>query len=304
VSGEYWVLALALPGEPAAESGVVDALTNFAWEAGAVGVVEEGGGTQRLLAYFPAVAPAELLRARVAAYLEDLDALGMPVGRGEIVIEPLRDQAWADAWRAHFRPLRIGRRLLVAPPWEASAADRPDGGLPARVVVLIEPGRAFGTGGHASTHGCLELLERAIGECPVRRALDVGTGAGILAIAAARLGVSEVDAFDTDPDAVAAALANVERNGVSAAVRVRMASLDAWDGPPADLVLANLLGAAHVEHAARLARCVTDRGRLIAGGILAHEVPVVVGAFVPEGFRLVELTDRESWATLCLGRGI
>jgi ribosomal protein L11 methyltransferase len=170
-------------------------------------------------------------------------------------------------------------------------------------VVVIEPGRAFGTGGHATTRGCLELLERMLEAMPAARVLDVGTGSGILAIAAARLGAEDVRAIDVDPDAVAAALANAERNQVAARVRVSLGSFEAPPPPPADLVLANLLGATHVAAAPLLARCCAESGRLIAGGLLVHEAPAVVGAYVPEGFRLTELVEREGWASLALSRG-
>jgi ribosomal protein L11 methyltransferase len=168
---------------------------------------------------------------------------------------------------------------------------------------VIEPGRAFGTGGHATTRGCLELLERALLSSPARHALDVGTGSGILAIAAALLGVPEVRALDLDADAVAATAENAERNGVAARVRVECRALEDWTGPPADLVLANLLGAAHVARAGELGRSATAAGRLVAGGLLAHEVPAVVGAYVPEGFRLAEVAEHDGWASLLLARG-
>ena len=166
---------------------------------------------------------------------------------------------------------------------------------------MIEPGRAFGTGSHGSTRSCLELLERALEGGPVERALDVGTGSGILAIAAARLGVPSVVALDLDPEAVAAAAANAARNGVAGRVRVELGVLEAWAGP-APLVLANLLASALVAQAPALARCTAAPGRLIAGGLLVHEVPVVTASFVPEGFHLAEVAESEGWAALLLAR--
>src|SRR5262249_46370093 len=145
-------------------------------------------------------------------------------------------------WRAHFRPVPVGRRLLVCPPWEVPSPDLAGG----RLRVLIEPGRAFGTGAHGSTRSCLELLERAIAAAPVPHALDVGGGSGLPPLPPAGLGVSRVDAIDLDPDAVAAIAENARRNGVADRVHASVAAADAWDGPAAPLVLANLLAAAHV----------------------------------------------------------
>jgi ribosomal protein L11 methyltransferase len=195
VSDAYWVLSVALDAE------ATDAVANFLWELGAAGLVEDGGESPiRLRAFFPPDRHDADVVPRLDGYLADLRALAVPVGPGGVEVGRLPSEAWADAWRAYFQPLSIGRRLLVAPPWEV-----PDGPGEDRRLVLIEPGRAFGTGSHATTRGCLELLERALDRRPVAHVLDVGTGSGILAIAAAALGVPAVDALDIDPDAVSAA---------------------------------------------------------------------------------------------------
>jgi ribosomal protein L11 methyltransferase len=293
----YWELTVTLAAS-AAETA--EAVTNCLWELGAVGVVEETTtDAAALRAFFPpSVDPAALAR-ELRAYLDDLVALALPGAAGRIDIAPLPDEPWADAWRAHFRPVPVGRGLLVCPPWDVPAPDLVAG----RLVVLIEPGRAFGTGGHGSTRSCLQLLERALDTAPVRHVLDVGCGSGILGIAAAGLGVARVDAIDVDPDAVAATMDNARRNGVEDRVRAAVAAADAWAGPPAPLVLANLLAAAHVTLAPALARLITPDGRLIAGGLLAHEMPIVAGTFAAEGCWLVEVCEDDGWAALHLGRG-
>ena len=187
----------------------------------------------------------------------------------------------------------------MCPPWEVPPPEVAEG----RLVVLIEPGRAFGTGGHGSTRSCLELLERALAGGGVSHVLDVGCGSGILAIAAAALGVLRVDAIDLDPDAVAATEDNARRNAVADRVRASVAAVDGWVGPAAPLVLANLLAAAHVTLAPTLTALVVPGGRLIAGGLLAHEVPAVAGAFTATGCWLVEVAENDGWAALLLRRG-
>jgi ribosomal protein L11 methyltransferase len=293
LSSDYWTLTVTLDPEAA------DAVANFLWEVGATGVVEEGAEPPvALRAFFPPGTDPTETRRHLEGYLGELRVLDVPLGPGTVEISRVPEEAWADAWRAHFRPLRIGRRLLVVPPWERPAAGPGDG---SPTLIVIEPGRAFGTGSHGSTRGCLELLERALEREGVEQALDVGTGSGILAIVAARLGVASVTALDLDPDAVAAAAANAARNGVAERVRVELGSLEAWAGP-APLVLANLLAPALVALAPALARCTTASGRLIAGGLLVHEVPAVTASFVPEGFRLAEVAENEGWAALLLAR--
>jgi ribosomal protein L11 methyltransferase len=289
----YWELTVTL-GTDAPET--TEAVTNRLWELGAVGVVEEGAV---LRAFFPPGADTARMADSLRDYLDDLAALGLPGVTPRVAVAPLPDEPWADAWRAHFRPVPVGRRLLVCPPWEATDPALASG----RRILLIEPGRAFGTGSHGSTRGCLELLERALDGGVVVRALDVGCGSGILAIAAARLGVSRVDAIDVDPDAVAATEENARRNGVADRLHASIAAVDAWAGPPAPLVLANLLGAAHLTLAPTLTELTTPGGVLIAGGLLTAEVPAVAGAFAAAGCWLVEVAEHEGWATLLLRRG-
>ena len=293
----YWELTVTLEAD-AAET--VEAVTNRLWELGAVGVIEEATpGHAALRAFFPPGADAVSLAADLRDYLGNLTALALPGAQGRVAITPLADEPWADAWRAHFRPVPVGRGLLVCPPWEVPEPALARG----RVVVLIEPGRAFGTGGHGSTKSCLELLERVFTGAGVPHALDVGCGSGILAIAAAGLGVLRVDAIDMDPDAVAATEENARRNAVADRVRTSVATVVGWAGPAAPLVLANLLAAAHVTLAPTLAGLVTPGGSLIAGGLLAHEVPAVTGAFAAAGCWLVELVEHDGWAGLLLRRG-
>jgi ribosomal protein L11 methyltransferase len=293
----YWELTVAL-GADAAET--VEAVTNRLWELGAVGVVEEAAcGASGLRGFFPPGTDAASLAADLRRYLGDLVALALPGAVARVDVAPLPDEPWADAWRAHFRPVPVGRGLLVCPPWEVPPPALANG----RIVVLIEPGRAFGTGGHGSTKSCLALLERTLARARVSRVLDVGCGSGILAIAAAGLGVSGVDAIDLDPDAVGATEDNARRNSVADRVRASVTAVESWAGPAVPLVLANLLAGAHVTLAPTLAGLVAPGGSLIAGGLLAHEVPTVAGAFAGAGCWLVELAEDDGWVALLLGRG-
>jgi len=287
MSSRYWELTVAVP--PDASEG----LTNFVWELGAVGVVEEETPADgaRLRAFFPDAADSEAVARSVDDYLGALASLGF-ARAGHPAVTTVADTDWAEAWRAHFAPLPIGRRLLVAPPWETP----PD--ADGRLVLTLEPGRAFGTGQHATTAGCLELLETIVERRRPARAIDLGTGSGILAIAAARLGVPEVLAIDSDPDAIAAATANVQRNGLDGRVTCEGADVAALDAEPAPLVLANLLAAAHRALAPCYARLVIAGGVLVAGGCLDGEADEVVAALNEHGFRRDAVRSIEGWTTL------
>ncbi len=290
-AAHYWELALPITDEAS------EAVTNFLWELGALGVVEEaaadGGG--RLRAFFPeSSAPARLER-RVRDYLRELAALGVDAPAAATVV-PLAGDDWAEAWRKHFRPLPVGRRLLVAPPWEV-----PDVAGGDRLVVLIEPGRAFGTGHHATTAGCLECLEAELAAGAPPSVVDLGTGSGILAVTAALLGVPQVLAIDDDPDAVACAEANAARNGVAARVRCVRGDVAAAEPVPAPLVLANLLTAAHRRLAPRYPAWVAPRGALVLGGILDAEAAAVREA-LGDAFTVERTRAADGWTTLHLRR--
>jgi ribosomal protein L11 methyltransferase len=271
-----------------------EALANFLWEQGAAGVVEEsaGDGRPRLRAFFPAGAAIATLGARVERYVEALRALGLAAAV-RAPVKAVADADWAAAWREHFRPLAVGRGLLVAPPWTTPAtADR--------LLLTIEPGRAFGTGHHGTTAGCLTLLETLVGSDRPTRVIDLGTGSGILAVAAARLGVADVLACDVDPDAIAAARANAQRNGVGARVRAVVEDAARLTADPAPLVVANLLAAAHRALAPRYSRLVVPGGALVLGGLLDAEAESVADTLGLHGFAREATVRLEGWTSLAL----
>jgi ribosomal protein L11 methyltransferase len=287
MSSRFWELTVAVPADAS------EGLTNFVWELGALGVVEEetAGHSARLRAFFPESADTGTLATRVEGYLGALESLGF-ARAGAPAVAAVADSDWAEAWRAHFAPLPIGRRLLIAPPWDIPM-DADD-----RLILRLEPGRAFGTGQHGTTAGCVELLEATIERDRPLRALDLGTGSGVLAIAAARLGVPVVLAIDSDPDAVASATANVERNGLAGRVACEVADVAALKTEPAPLVLANLLAAAHRGFTSRYAALVAPGGTLVAGGCLDAEADDVTAALAAVGFRPIASRSIEGWTTV------
>jgi ribosomal protein L11 methyltransferase len=290
----FW--RIAIPASPE----IADGLTNFLWEQGALGVVEEEvpPDPARVVAFFPEESSSTALLHAVRAYCDSLRALGLALVAPEPELSPLLDEAWASAWQQSFPPRAIGEGLLVLPPWETSAAQADDG---ARAVLVIEPGRAFGTGHHGSTEGCLVLLERALGGRPGARVLDIGTGSGILAIAAVKLGAANVLAIDVDPDATAAAQANVDRNECADRVQIALTEPETVeDAYP--IVVANLLTHTHLALRLVYARLVGPGGDLVVGGILADEDASVAGALAPLGFALTERHVLEGWSSLLLRR--
>lgn len=201
---------------------------------------------------------------------------------------------WGDRWRDFHRPTVIGGRIVVRPPW----SDAPDPGGE-RLDLVIEPGQAFGTGAHATTRMCLELLlELAARERPRGSLADLGTGSGVLAIAAAKLGWAPVAACDHERSALEAARANATANGVE--VAFSRCDLRAETPPGAETVVANVTAPLLTAVAARIDRAPTD---LICSGLLADEVESVLAAFERAGMELRETRELGEWAALWLGSG-
>jgi ribosomal protein L11 methyltransferase len=274
-----------------------DAVANFLVEEGAAGVVTEDvppvDGIARVLleAHVPDGDGDRIVDA-LAAYLRSIATLDPAWTAGPIARAPVPTVDWEAVFRAHHRPLAVGRRLLVAPPWDVP--DAPD-----REVLVVEPGMAFGTGQHATTRTCLEEIEALVDAGGVGSAIDVGTGSGVLAAALARLGVRRVAAFDVDRAVLPLARRNLVGNragrvalfcGTTAAVRSRF-----------DLVVANILAETLVGEAAALAGLVAPGGRLVLSGILEEQAPPVLAAF--PGWRSTHERTESPWRTLRLERG-
>lgn len=195
------------------------------------------------------------------------------------------DEDWARRSQADLKAVRVGR-VVVAPPWDEPRTST-------GIVVLIEPSMGFGTGHHATTRLCLRLLQDL--DLAGRRVIDVGTGSGVLAIAAAKLGAMGVLGVDNDADALSNARENVARNGVS--VDLRHAEIAALEAPPADVVLANLTAAVLQRAAGALTRLAVAGGTLIVSGFAPEELREVSSSLSCATVRALREGD---WAAACL----
>lgn len=206
------------------------------------------------------------------------------------------EEQWTTFWRHHFHIQDIGRRLRTVPVWE-TPPDRK------RINLLIDPGLSFGTGGHFTTRFCLEELERACAKLKPRSMLDAGTGSGILAIAAAKLGVKTIDAFDFDPVCVEKSLENAILNKLGEN-RIHFYPADilreGWLNKPADVVCANILTNILIEAAPALWRA--TKQRLILTGIREFEGDSVANTFIAGGAREVLRDGDGEWCGIVLDR--
>jgi ribosomal protein L11 methyltransferase len=220
--------------------------------------------------------------------LPELPALRAAAGEALVEVETTEvSDDWFDGWREFHRPLVVAERLCVRPPWADPA--------PGLLDVVIDPGRAFGTGAHDSTRLCLELL---VALEPGGALADLGCGSGVLGIAAARLGWSPVTCLDHEPESVAAARANAEANGVG--LDVRRWDLRSEPPPRAETVTANLLRPLLLRLAEALE---APPRRLIASGLLVAEADEVAGAFGAAGLRERERRSAGDWSALLLEAG-
>lgn len=233
---------------------------------------------------------------RLKPLYEALWHLGQIRPLPEPQVREIKEEEWAEAWKAYYEPQHIGRRLVVHPSWQRYLPS--DG----EVVITLDPGMAFGTGLHPTTRMCLEALEEHLSRGA--RVLDLGTGSGILAIAAAKLGASAVLALDTDPLAVKIAKENVQANGVSKTVEVKEGSLEMARGSLFDMIVVNILARTIAELIEKgLLDYLNPAGLLIAAGIMASEEEEVKNAFIERGLKGLNRLQRGDWVTLIGRRG-
>ncbi len=206
------------------------------------------------------------------------------------VYKRISNQDWMVRWKETLPVLHLGQRLVVKPTWRDYAA------APGEILLELDSGQAFGSGFHPTTQLCLQALERHI--APGDRVLDLGTGSGILAIAAAKLEAKEVVAVDHDPKAVAVARTNLRLNGVDDVVHLRRGSLGDVDADY-DLVLGNLLAHILVRMAGEgLADSLRPSGIIIASGVLEEQLAEVTTAFHAHHLEVVDLLRQEEWMAL------
>ena len=203
----------------------------------------------------------------------------------------MEEGEWMELWKSHFSVLHMGR-IVVCPSWLEYTAK------PGEVVIGMDPGMAFGTGHHPTTRMCLTELEKLV--TPGMRVMDVGTGSGILTIAAAKLGASHVLALDIDPVAIKAARANVRANGLQRVVKVQRRTISPEDDVETgyDLVVANLYTKVILDIAPTLVAQLASRGTLIISGILAERVGEVERTLEAAGCTLLRMDREGDWAVL------
>ena len=234
----------------------------------------------------------EAHRHAVQAGLESVADCGLEVGAGQLEVKRLRREDWVDSWKRHFKPIDIQGKLLLKPSWRNEKAKS------GQKVVILDPGLSFGTGQHATTKFCLRQLVDLRETGQPQSLLDVGTGSGILSIAAAKLGYRPVQAFDYDSEAVRVARRNAAKNRVVERVQLKIADvtqLSLKARVKHDVVCANLFYDLLIANAERLIARVKPDGALVLAGILGTQFAEVQAAFEGQGMRLVRTQRLGEW---------
>lgn len=306
----YWLEVSVTTDGEAAET-VAEVLRPFAYNDGVV--LEQWGDTGDLdpnaleptvtvKIYIPEAQDTPALRQRISEILYHLNRL-YPIPPP--TFRELIEEDWANAWKAHYRPFRVGKHIWIQPGW-TTADDDPeqrDSRHADDVVITLDPGMAFGTGLHPTTQMCLQALEQVVQ--PGMRVLDVGTGSGILAIAAAKLAATDqrrlvtVMAVDTDEVAVKAATANVALNDVAGQVTVRQGELGHVTEKAWDVVVVNILAPVIITllRDAGLLTYLAPDGRLILSGIIDQQANEVETSIAHAGGTILETMTIRDWIT-------
>jgi ribosomal protein L11 methyltransferase len=235
---------------------------------------------------------------KVSVFLEQPPPRAMLKGvLPKFSVRKLAPQNWAESWKRHFKPIEIGSKLLIKPSWSRRKAK------PGQRVIVLDPGLSFGTGQHPTTHFCLEQIAAFRDERPKQSFLDAGTGSGILAIAAAKLGYARVRAFDFDPAAVRIARANAMRNRI--ADRIHFACKD-FTREKADsrydLICANLLADLLESQRDRLLAWLKPSGRLVLSGILRSQFRNIQRLYERNGLNLISHHSQKEWKSGAFAR--
>jgi ribosomal protein L11 methyltransferase len=290
-SSSWWLVTLDVSPDAQETAGAL------LFDLGSTGIItlEESADSVRLGAYFDRLANIDDIKPALEA---EFARMGLCDALGELSISAVADQDWMQKWKEGFDAVEVGERLIIAPSWKLPE-DSED-----RVVIQIDPGMAFGTGTHETTRLCLEAIER---HWRGGSLLDVGTGTGILAIAAAKLEPgsrpgSRLVAIDVDPQAVEVARENTAINSVSDRIELYEGQPRNFAGQGFAVVVANLTAEVIIDLMSDLAACLAPEGLMILSGILSELADDVERALLASGFEVIERRDAGEWSALIARR--
>lgn len=270
-----------------------EAVINLLMENGAGGVeIDDSDLSQvELATYFQAQAGLVELLPELEQKIAQLREFGLDPGKGTVKLAELDDDSWADVWKKYYHPIRLTRYLTIVPSWESYTPETTD-----EKVIKLDPGRAFGTGTHPTTKLALQALETVVrgGETMI----DVGTGSGVLSIAAKYFGVAQIAAYDVDAEAVKVAEENLALNGMQDAITVGANDLLAGIKTKVGLITANILAEIIVPLIPQAYECLKPGGIFITSGIIADKKDLIVSEIEAKGFVIDQILNIKDWYSI------
>ncbi|MEH7298678.1 MULTISPECIES: 50S ribosomal protein L11 methyltransferase [Neobacillus] len=228
--------------------------------------------------------------------INNLIIYNIDIGLNKVTISEVNEEEWATAWKKYYNPVKISEKFTIVPTWEEYTPVSSD-----ELIIELDPGMAFGTGTHPTTVMCIQAIERTVK--PGDRVIDVGTGSGVLSIAAAMLGAEDVRAFDLDEVAVTQARLNIKLNKVHPLVTISQNNLlDNVEEDSADVIVANILAEVILRFTDDAARVIKPGGAFITSGIIKQKKDQVKEALVNSGFEILETILMEDWVAIIAKR--
>lgn len=259
------------------------------WDFVDLNILEYGGKAAVVKGYFDKETLKDDIDQYIKNKLNEIKEMGIDIGEGKVIIGSVNEEDWANNWKKYYKPTRIGKRIVVKPIWEEYKKEGND------IVIELDPGMAFGTGTHETTRMCVQALEKYIKHQDM--IFDVGTGSGILAIAAAKLGSKEVMAVDLDPVAVDSARQNVSFNDISNIKVMQGNLLDVVNGK-ADIVVANIIAEIIILLTDDVKKSLNQGGLFISSGIIRERQEAVMQKLIQSGFEIMEINTDGEWVCI------
>lgn len=258
------------------------------WDFADINILEHGGKAAMVKGYFSVEDNMEEIIEYIKSKLIEIKNMGIDIGEGTVEHIKVNEEDWANNWKKYYKPTKIGENIVVKPIWEEYEAN-------GEMVIELDPGMAFGTGTHETTRMCVEALEENVKEDTT--VFDIGTGSGILAIAAAKLGAKKVIGVDLDPVAVDSAKENVSFNDLNNIEIIYGNLMDVVTGK-ADLVVANIIAEIIVVLAEDVKNFLVPGGLFITSGIIRERRDLVETKLKEKGFKIKEVKEQGEW--LCV----
>lgn len=272
----------------------VDASINILMENGAGGVqIDDTNGLENvdIITYFPDNFPVMELIPELEVKIKNLEKFGLNVGQGKVKVTNMGNDTWVDVWKKYYHPVRLTRYLTIVPSWEEYTPSQKD-----EKIIRLDPGRAFGTGTHPTTLLALQALESYIrGD---ESLIDVGTGSGVLSIAAKYFGAGDVYAYDIDDDAVSAAKENLDLNPISKDVHIAANDLLNGIDKKVDVIVANILAEVIELLIPQARKVLKDGGIFITSGIIFDKKDKILEQLQDAGFIIDEILNKKDWFSI------